>query len=446
MLPPHPKKEHFLLKNAYYVMKDKTDFFFSQRKEMGDTYLITSPFRNIIVTSNPLYIKQVLIDNSKNYGKSFAYDKLAMLLGNGLLTSDGDFWRKQRRLMQPAFYKEKLVKIADTMVVETQTMLQDWRQKADTGNLVDISFEMNKIALKIVTKSLFSSQLKGDMGEISHYITEVIKHGAARIDNPFLLPTWLPIPYNLYEKRCIEALDKIVYDMISERRNSTERFDDLLSMLMDTQDEDTGEKMSDRQLRDEVITIFMAGNETSANALAWTWYLLAQNPEKLAKVLAEIKNVLGDELPTMLKLRQLTYVKQVLDESMRLMPPAWIMGRKTLAADKFGEFDIPPNFNVVMPIWVVHRDPEIWENAEAFEPERFAPENMKDKHRFAYFPFGGGARQCIGNNFAIMEMQIVVAMVLQKYRLTLQENYELAYNPLVTLRPKNPIMMRISNR
>lgn len=446
MLPPHPKKEHFLLKNAYYVMKDKTDFFFSQRKEMGDTYLITSPFRNIIVTSNPLYIKQVLIDNSKNYGKSFAYDKLAMLLGNGLLTSDGDFWRKQRRLMQPAFYKEKLVKIADTMVVETQTMLQDWRQKADTGNLVDISFEMNKIALEIVTKSLFSSQLKGDMGEISHYITEVIKHGAARIDNPFLLPTWLPTPYNLYEKRCIEALDKIVYDMISERRNSTERFDDLLSMLMDTQDEDTGEKMSDRQLRDEVITIFMAGNETSANALAWTWYLLAQNPEKLAKVLAEIKNVLGDELPTMLKLRQLTYVKQVLDESMRLMPPAWIMGRKTLVADKFGEFDIPPNFNVVMPIWVVHRDPEIWENAEAFEPERFAPENMKDKHRFAYFPFGGGARQCIGNNFAIMEMQIVVAMILQKYRLTLQENYELAYNPLVTLRPKNPIMMRISNR
>lgn len=443
MLPPHPAKEHFLFKNAYYLMKDKTNYFFTQRKEMGDVYELTSPFRNVIITTNPLYIKRVLIDNNKNYGKSFAYDKLSMLLGNGLLTSDGDFWRKQRRLIQPAFYKEKLAKIADIMIAETAAMVQNWGKMADTGNYVDISFEMNKIALQIVTKSLFFSQLKGNISEISHYITEVIKHGAARIDKPLLFPPWVPTPYNLYEKKCIKALDKIVYDIIHERHQSSERFDDLLSMLMETKDEETGEKMTDRQLRDEIMTIFMAGNETSANALIWTWYLLSQNPDKLEKVLAELETVLGQETPTPQHLRQLTYLKQVLDESMRLMPPAWIIGRKTLAADKFGEYDIPENYNVVMPIWVVHRDPEIWENAEAFVPERFAPENIKDKQRFAYFPFGGGPRQCIGNNFAIMEMQIILAMVLQKYRLTLQDNYVLGYNPLVTLRPQNPLMMAV---
>ncbi len=446
MLPPHPKKEHFLFKNAYYLLKDKNNYLFIQRKEVGDTYLITSPIRNIIVTTNPLYIKHILIDNNKNYGKSFAYDKLSLLLGNGLLTSEGDFWRKQRRLIQPAFHREKLAKIAEMMMAETESMLQNWEKQADTGKFIDMSFEMSKIALEIVTKSLFFSQLKGNMNEISRRITEVVQYGSNRIDHPFLLPTWIPSPYNMREKRAMEALDKIVYGMIGERHNSTERYDDLLSMLMETQDEESGEKMSDKQLRDEVMTIFMAGNETSANALAWTWYLLSQNPDKLAKVLAEIAAVLGQEKPTMATLRQLTYLKQVIDESMRIMPPAWIMGRKTIAADKLGDFDIPANYNVIMPIWVVHKDPEIWENAEAFEPERFAPENIKDKHRFAYFPFGGGPRQCVGNNFAIMEMQIVLAMVLQKYRLTLHANYVLGYNPLITLRPENPLMMQISRK
>lgn len=446
MLPPHPKKEHFLLKNAYYLMKDKVNYFFQQREEMGDIYTLTSPFRDVIVITNPLYIRQVLVDNNKNYGKSFAYEKVALLLGNGLLTSQGDFWRKQRRLIQPAFYKEKLVKISEMMIAETEMMLNSWEKYAGTEKYLDISFEMNKIALEIVSKSLFSSQLKGDMRELTYYITEVIKQGSERIDNPFLLPIWLPTPYNIHAKKCMKALDTIIYGMIAERHKSEQRHDDLLSMLMETQDEETGEKMSDKQLRDEIMTIFMAGNETSANALAWTWYLLAKNPEKLQILVDEIDTVLGTEKPTAEKLRTLPYLKQVLDESMRLMPPAWVMGRMAIAADKFGDYDIPAGFNIAIPIWVVHKDPAIWENAEAFIPERFAPENMKEKERFAFFPFGGGPRQCVGNNFAYMEMQIVMAMTLQKYSLSLKSDYVLEYNPLVTLRPKNPLMMQVRKR
>lgn len=411
------------------------------------TYTITSPFRKLVVTSQPEHIRHILQGNNKNYRKSFAYDILRLLLGNGLLTSEGDFWRRQRRLAQPAFHRERLNNIAQIISEKSQKMLDKWAVDAKQHKWVNLSQAVNNLALDIVSEALFYSDIQQyDLQEISRNVTIMIEFGDYRIMRPWALPLWFPSPRNLKFKRAKKKLDALMYEMIDNRRGSQVQRNDLLQMLLEAKDEETGEGMSNEQLRDEVITLFMAGHETTANALIWTFYLLGANPSKAEKIRTELSEVLKGEAPNFDNVRALVYLRQVIDESMRLYPPAWIVGRKTIGADQWGGYEFPAGVNVVMPILVMHRDPDIWENAEQFEPERFEPERFKEQHKQAYLPFGAGPRLCIGNNFALIEMQIVLALSLQRFDYELSPDFKPDMQPLVTLRPKHDLKIKLKER
>lgn len=442
----HPNTLNFLLGNMLQLRSERIRFFVNQQKTMGDMYRIKVPTRKVVVLTDPEWIKYVLVDNNKNYTKSFAYDSIKLFLGNGLLTSEGEFWKRQRRLAQPAFHKEKLALMFQNMVEQTNKCIQSLEKLCDTNELVDLSKELYKLTLDIVNSTLFYNEVDNTTNRIYKLVSEGNEHITKRVDNLFQLPEWIPTPNRMREKQVLKEMDDVFFSVIENRRKGNVQHEDLLSMLMEARDEETGETMSNRQLRDEILTIFVAGHETTQIALGWTFYLLTQNQDKLKILMDEIDNELKGELPTPQSIRGLHYLKQVIDESMRCFPPAWIMGRKTIDKDIINGCEIPPDTNVIMPIYVVHHDARVWENPYEFIPERFAFENLKDKHKYSYFPFGGGPRLCIGNNFAIQEMQVCLAMILQKFRVEVDRNFNPELEPLVTLRPKYDIYAKIFKR
>lgn len=443
---PHPSTLNFLLGNMLQLRNERIRFFVNQQNVMGDMYRIKVPTRKVVVLTDPEWIKYVLVDNNKNYTKSFAYDSIKLFLGNGLLTSEGEFWKRQRRLAQPAFHKEKLALMFQNMVEQTNKCIQSLEKLSDTNELVDLSKELYKLTLDIVNSTLFYNEVDNTTNRIYKLVSEGNEHITKRVDNPFQLPEWVPTPNRVKEKQVLKAMDDVFFSVIENRRKGNVQHEDLLSMLMEARDEETGETMSNRQLRDEILTIFVAGHETTQIALGWTFYLLTQNQDKLKILMDEIDTELKGEIPTPQSIRSLHYLKQVIDESMRCFPPAWIMGRKTIDKDVINGCEIPPDTNVIMPIYVVHHDARVWENPYEFIPERFAFENLKDKHKYSYFPFGGGPRLCIGNNFAIQEMQVCLAMILQKFRIEVDRNFIPELEPLVTLRPKYDIFAKIYKR
>ncbi len=443
-LPPSPEKEHFLFKNAFYMATGPLAFFFENYEQMGPIYWVKSPIRKIAVLNDPELVRHVLQENNRNYVKSFGYDPLKLLLGNGLLTSEGDFWRKQRRLAQPGFHKEKLAAIVDTMITCTGQMLLRWEKLE--GIELNISAEMNRVALDIVSKSLFISNVEDEIDRISAWVTVAIEQGAERIKNPFKVPMWIPTPANVKQNKAVSVLDEVITGIIERRRKEGKQYDDLLSMLMDARDEDTGEGMSNRQLRDEVMTIFIAGHETTANALTWALYVLAQNPEIEKKLQAEIDTVMQGRPVSFEDLRNLTYTRMVIDETMRMYPPAWIIGRKNVEDDEIGGYHIPAGTNCLIPTICIHRSPKFWDNPLKFDPERFSAEKIKEHKKFTYFPFGGGPRLCIGNNFALMEMQVVLASVMQRYKFELKDQTPIELDPLITLRPKQNVYLKLIKR
>ncbi len=442
--PPHPHKQHWLFGNLLYFTKGKVDYIFESKKEVGDFFTIKNPIRDVVVLTNPEWIKYVLVDNNKNYTKSFAYEPIKLLLGNGLLTSEGEFWKRQRRLIQPAFYKESINAMSVVMLEESQLMLRKWQQKVVQNPTVNVSQDFYAFALNIVTKSLFVTDTDIDIQRINTLVTRAQTVASERIQRPLSPPIWMPTLRNIRDKKILDELDSIIYGIITQRRKSGIIKHDLLDLLIHAKDEDTGEYMDDSQLRDEVITLFMAGHETTAVALTWISVLLARHPHIQDKVIEELCEVLPNgKMPDYYDVRQMQYLRCVVDEAMRIYPPAWVVGRKTIHEDTIKGFHIPPNTNVVMPIIAVHRDPDIWEKPMDFVPERFFPENIKDKHKYAYFPFGGGPRLCIGNNFSYMSMYMLLAILLPKFRFYLPKDYREELNPLITLRPAKDIFMQI---
>ena len=436
-----------VLGNINQMRTERINFFLNQKKKLGDIYRIKIPARKVMVLSDPEWIKYVLVDNNKNYRKSFAYDSIKMFLGNGLLTSEGEFWKRQRRLAQPSFHKEKLSMMFQNMTEQTIKCIDSLNKFADKNQSVDLSKELYKLTLDIVNSTLFYNEVDNTTDTIYKLVSEGSEFITKRIDNPFQLPEWIPTPNRLKEKQILKSMDDVFYTVIERRRKQQElQHEDLLSMLMDVRDEDTGETMSNKQLRDEILTIFVAGHETTQIALGWTFYLLSENADKLEKLTNEIDAVLQGEMPTPTSIRSLHYLKQVIDESMRCFPPAWIMGRRTIEKDVINGYEIPEGTNIAIPIYVVHHDEALWENPNEFIPERFAPEQMKEKHKYAYFPFGGGPRLCIGNNFALQEMQVCLTMILQQFKIETDKKFVPDLDPLVTLRPKNTMYAKIYKR
>ena len=438
--------------SARLFAQDRLGFFSEYVPKYGEIFEITSVFfklvkrfKKVVIVTGPDMVKHIMQDNNRNYVKSYGYSVLKVLLGEGLLTSEGEFWRKQRRLMQPAFHRDRLASFVSTYAEFGQQLIDKWSGMPE-GAVVDVSKDFMETTLNIVSKAMFSSDVGDAMDVVNREFDYANEKLIQRITSPFPLPLWLPLPGIKREKESYEAIKNVVTQVIEKRRSSKENYDDLLAMLMEVEDADTGEKMSNQQIQDEVITIFLAGHETTAVALTWLVHCLDENQEVVTKLIEEEKAVLDGRSPTIDDLRSLEYTRMVIDETLRLFPPAWIIGRHATGPDKLGDYGIPTDTNCLIPVYYIHRDPKHWDEPLKFKPERFNKENSKGRHKFVYFPFGGGPRLCIGNNFALMEMQVIVPMMARAFSLVKAPGFKFKEEPLITMRPTPHMKMVINKR
>ena len=405
--------------------------------------------KRIYFVNDAEYVKRILLDNLANYPKSVTYrNNLRPFLGDGLLISEGDFWKRQRRLAQPAFHLRRLKALAATMADCATRMAQGWEH----GKVVDVTPIMNAATMEIVARTLFGADVTRDIGTVADAM-RVLGEESGRIRPTafFDLPEFITKPRGRRFADAVGALDAIINRIVSQRRKEIEKGDeardDLLSMLLEARDEESGQGMTDKQLRDELVTLFLAGHETTAVSLAWTFHLLAQNPAAEAKLHAEVDSVLGDKLaPTFDDLERLPYARMVAEEAMRLYPPAYVFSRRAVADDQLGPWHMPAGAHIVISPYALQRHPDYWPNPDAFTPERFAPDAPNDRPKHAYLPFGGGPRICIGNSFAMMEHAIVLAAAVRRWRLESIPGHVVRTEPRITLRPRGGLPMRVMRR
>lgn len=406
------------------------------------------PYGTALLTDRPEVMQYVLQKNNRNYTKtSIVKDLLKEQIGNGLLTSDGDYWLKQRRAIQPGFHRKRLEGISTIMVDEINNYLTDvFDGYADSGEEIDIAKEMTELAFRIVSKSLFGHEAGDDkLQVIEEIVSETQQFMVNQVRKPMLKPWYFITGAYARNKEIKQRGDALIMEIIKERQQSKEEHHDLLDMLIQTKYED-GTGMTDQQLLEEAIILYVAGHETSANAMAWMWYLLATHPEIEEKALESVNTSIGQNDPSFEKLRDLGYCLQVVEETMRLYPPAWLIDREPIADDEFEGIPIKKGNDVICFIYGVHRCKRYWDAPEIFDPERFSPENKAKQIPFSYMPFGGGPRLCIGNNFALMEMQFVLAMMIKRYRFEVVKDQNIDINPMVTLRPRYGIKMTVKMR
>ena len=437
--PPGPPAN--LIRSLFGGMQlNPLDYFTAMAQKYGDVSgMRIGNFRSFFV-NHPDMIEDVLVNHARKFHKGRILQANKYLFGEGLLTSEGDFWLRQRRLSQPAFHRARVSSYAATMAEYAEQSIATWRD----GEERDIHEEMMQLALRIVGKTLFDADVTRDAKEVGETL-DILLRIAANFGRTVLIPLWVPTPRNLRAKLGIKRLEKVIYRIIENRRASGRDNGDLLSILLQAQDDD-GTRMSDRQLRDETITLFLAGHETTANTLSWTWWLLAQNPSVEKKFHEELDGVLGGRLPTLSDLPKLVFLNHVLTESLRLYPTAWGMARLAAEEHEIAGYPVHVGYGVAFAQWVVHRDARWFDAPLEFRPERWENGLAKQLPRFAYFPFGGGPRQCIGNTFALMEASVVLATIGQKFRFQLVPEHRVIPLASITLRPKNGIHGRLETR
>ncbi len=397
--------------------------------------------------NHPDLIEHVLVTNQRNYSKNTVqYNTLAKITGRGLLTSDGRFWRRQRRMIQPAFHRQKVLGWGQTMMAATQKMLQKWQPIAQSGQPLDIDEEMMAVTLEIIGQALLGIDLEEDAAELARAVLTMLDYVVYRSQRPIVLPLAIPTPRNRRFRAGLQKLDALIDRAITDHQQGRSNPDDILSQMLAATNRETGETMSRAELRDELITLIVAGHETAASGLSWLFYLLSQNPTVEGELVAEIDGVLNGRLPTTDDLPNLPTVKRVIAEALRLYPPAWVITRRAVESDTMLGEPIPANAIIIMSPYTTHRHPAFWEKPEQFYPDHFLPEAEMQRPRYAYFPFGGGARLCIGDQFARVEMGLVVTAVYQKYRLKLLPNHPVVADPLVTIRPKHGLIMTVQKR
>jgi len=440
--PPGPKGN--LVFNPPVNLRNRTHHFIEWMAENygGISRAKGGPF-HFVFLAKPEYVEHLFLTRDV-YVKMNEGSALKYLLGNGLLTSDGEFWLKQRRLMQPLFHKQRLQGFVQKIADATNSMMDEWEIK--DLKVPDFYREMNQLTLDIVGRTLLSTDLKGDFVRVNHALTAVLESINKKRGRVTRMPEWIPLPSHIRLARNRKVLEETIAEIISNRRKDTRHFDDLLSMLLEVEDVDTKERMTDKQLRDEVLTIFIAGHETTANALAFTFYLLAKHPDIKKRVQQEVAEVLTGAELTYDLLNKLKYTTMVIKESMRLYPPAWVTVREACNDDVIDGYQIKKHDKVVVSPYVMQRSKNYWTDPDIFDPERFNATNIKTIPKFAYFPFGGGARLCIGNNFAMMEMQLVVAFMCNKFDFKLPEGFEVETQPFITLRPKDGVPLSFVKR
>jgi cytochrome P450 len=443
-LAPGPKPS-LLEAFSYRPGRDPLAFFSNLARTYGDVVAYRLGGERLIFVNDPQHIKDVLVTHHRNFTKGRALQRTKRLLGEGLLTSEGATHLRQRRLMQPAFHRDRIAMYADTMVAYADRTRRGWRE----GATRDVAQEMNRLTLSIVGKTLFDADVESQAAEVGAALTGVMETFWMTM-LPFSdLLEHLPVPKLRRARAARAQLDAIIYGMIAERRRSDRDHGDLLSMLLSAQDEEAegaAGRMSDVQVRDEAMTIFLAGHETTANALTWTWYLLSNAPGVEARLHAEVDRALQGRLPRVDDLARLPFVERVVTESMRLYPPAWIIGRRAIGEYALGPYRVPPRTILVMSPFVTQRDGRFYENPERFDPDRWTPDFRAALPKFAYFPFGGGPRQCIGESFAWMELVLLVATIAQRWRLRLVPGHPVVPHPVATLRTKHGLRMTAERR
>ena len=442
--PPGPRG-YPVLGVLPHLRSDPIRTFLDAANRYGEfVHLKAGPYHGFLA-SDPADIKHVLQDNARNYHKSPLYDRLRDSLGNGLLTSEDSFWLHQRRLAQPAFHRQRLQAMADVMVACTSQMLERWDQSTSPADPRDVGAEMMALTQSIIVRTMFSTDL-GAAGAVLDRTWPIINRRIGETFWSTKLETSLPLPANRRFWRALRELDTVVYQIIAERRQTRRDESDLLSMFLAARDDETGAGMTDRQLRDEVVTMLLAGHETTSLLLSWTYYLLSQHPGARRSIEDEVDREIGNGRPTFAHIDRLTFTRRVLEESLRLYPPAWGFSRRALGDDELGGYRIPKGSLVFLIPFVVHRRPKLWPDPDRFDPGRFAPEHESTRPRFAYIPFGGGPRGCIGNQFAMLEAQLIVATIAQRYRIELVPDQHIRPEPLITLRPAPAIRAILKTR
>jgi cytochrome P450 len=441
--PGPPATQLFTLLRG--LQKDPVRFFEGLRREFGPVVRIPFAHKQVFLITDPDALKQVLQLNAKNYRKSEMFNReRKAALGESLLTSEGPHWFKQRKLAQPAFKRPQLNALVNDMAQVTARNLDGWRPHVERGRPFDIAEELTKLTIHIASKTLFGVDVGDKTDAICESVAVLVRAGAERMATLLRLPLFVPLPSHQRIKAALRTLDDIVYGVIRLRRaDGGEGKADVLSLMLRAKDEETGRGMSDEELRDEVTTFLIAGHESTASGLAWTTWLLATHPGAEARVRAEAAAALGERLPTADDLPNLSYTRRVVQESLRLYPPSWLFDREAIADDELGGFHIPAGATLCILPWLQHRDPAVWEDPERFDPDRFLPDRGEGRPTFAYCPFSGGPRKCIGDEFALQESTIVLSMLTRRYRVAVVPSHPIELLTLIALRPRHGVQVTL---
>lgn len=434
-----------ILGNLRELRRDPLGLFLKTAIDFGGLARIRVAHLDVYLVSEPALIKHVLVDNMRSYVKGVSYESLRFVLGNGLLTAEGDLWRRQRRLMNGAFSRQALMDKVPTLVGCAASVCDRWEARAESGEPFDLVPEMMRLAFDVVGQTIFGTDIAAQMDEVDRALPTISAWIYGRTRSPVNVPPAIPTPGNLRYRRAAAILDRVVESVIDARRQGAPR-GDLLSTLMNARYEDTGRSMSDRQLRDEVLTLLLAGHETTGSALCWAFHFLADHPTALARLHEELDGVLGGRAPTADDLPLLEYTGRVIDEAIRLLPPAWSFTRAAVQDDVLGTFLVPRGAMMIISPYVNHRHPAYWTNPDVFDPDRFEEGRAKAIEKYHYFPFGGGPHMCIGKHLTLFETKVTLALLAQRYRVVRAGDGALTLDPNISLRPGAPIPVRVERR
>lgn len=457
-LPPGPPGLAVLLDAFGGRTRDPIAYYRELVARFGPVVFLRAGTKTFCLLDDAAGIERVLKDNHENYTKGPGYELFRPFVGDGLLTSEGDAWRRRRKLMQPAFHHEAVARFAVTVTASAEELVERWRPALAAGRPLDVAAEMTRITLAVVGRTLLGGDPSARADEVRAAGAEIQRGVGAPLQSwlrlldialptrrhlSFRLAALLPTASNRRFRAAVRVLDDIVYRLIAERRRAGVVARDLLGLLVQARDDETVDGLTDRQLRDEAMTMFLAGHETAAAGLTWAFYLLDRHPDVQDRLGRELADVLGDRPPTFADLARLPYLERVVSEALRLYPPFWRLSRHARHDDRVGGYRIPAGCVVLLSPWLTHRNSAYWPDPERFDPDRFLPDRAAGRPRFAYFPFGGGPRVCIGNAFALMEARLILATVLRHYRLRLTAGHVVEVEPRVTLRPRGGLPMTV---
>jgi cytochrome P450 len=427
------------------LFRDPIAFCTDAVRKHGDLVALDLGFSTAYIVCHPAHVKQVLQEKNQNFGKGKSWEAMRPVIGNSLATADGEYWLKQRRTIQPAFHRDRLTRIAALLVDTIEKRLDRWQENVKSGAPVDLTRELKQLSLDGFLGSMFGASLTDEEASSLDDALRTVAEGIGAAMVASFLPRLVPVPGKKKFRRAIETVDRVVYRVLADRRASRQASDDLLGMLLTARDEATGDGMNDRQLRDELVGLFMAAFETTSLSVGWTIYALTQHRHVEARLASEVRRVLGERAPTFDDVRDLAYPRMVFEEGMRRYPPGWVLPRQANEDDEIGGYKIAAKSFILVCNFLSHTHPEFWDEPERFDPDRFSAERASGRSKYAYYPFGAGPHQCIGNNFATMHAQFILASLVRRYRFELAAPVRVKAVH-VTLRPDPALLLRVAAR